>query len=164
MTEFEKKRLFWLKWAALGSIGTSVLLLVLCAGLLWTGLSARRSLQRAEAVLETMEGISVQLGSVDWEALCRTANTLATQLDEGALEDLLAYLNAVSQAMADIDWENLAANVDSLTTSARESLEQASAGLAGTLEVLESLDIEGLNEAIGDLKAIVEPLAKLLGR
>ncbi len=37
-------------------------------------------------------------------------------------------------------------------------------GVAEAMEKISSIDIEGLNEAIGDLGAIVEPMARFFGR
>ena len=48
-------------------------------------------------------------------------------------------------------------HVDSLAQTSEE-------GMAEALEKISALDIESLNEAIRDLQAVVEPMARLFGR
>lgn len=72
----------------------------------------------------------------------------------GRIQVLLVNVETAAEELAALDLEGMVSNVDALVTSARESLTQ-------TTQKLNSLDIETLNQAIEDLAAVIEPLAKL---
>lgn len=72
----------------------------------------------------------------------------------GRIQVLLVNVETAAEELAALDLEGMVSNVDALVTSARESLAQ-------TTQKLNSLDIETLNQAIEDLAAVIEPLAKL---
>lgn len=58
-------------------------------------------------------------------------------------------INDISTQLAAVDWATLAANLDTLVTTSTESLS--------------ALDIEQLNRAVEDLRAVIAPLVKLFG-
>ena len=66
-------------------------------------------------------------------------------------------LNQITSDLAAIDIPGLFEEVDELVVNSQKSVDEAMANL-------NSVDFEGLNQAIADLEAIVSPLAKLLGR
>ena len=66
-------------------------------------------------------------------------------------------LNQITSDLAAIDIPGLFEEVDELVVNSQASVDEAMANL-------NSVDFEGLNQAIADLEAIVSPLAKLLGR
>lgn len=73
------------------------------------------------------------------------------------VETVLVNLEQVSGELGKLDLEGMIANVDELVTSGQVSLEQ-------TMEKLETIDFETLNQAIKDLAKVIEPLARLFGR
>lgn len=73
---------------------------------------------------------------------------------------VLGYLEQTSSQLAQVDYAGMVSGVDSLVSTGQQSLE-------ATMEKLNSVDFEALNQAIKDLAAVIEPLArmsKLLGR
>ena len=75
----------------------------------------------------------------------------------GQLEVVLTDLEQVGRNLAALDLESMVTNMDSLAVYAQESLQQ-------TMEKLNTIDIETLNQAIQDLAKVIEPLAKFFGR
>lgn len=70
---------------------------------------------------------------------------------------VLKDLNKVTSELAEQDIAGLFNNVDALVNQSQTSIDKA-------MSKVEQMDIESLNEAIRDLRAVVEPLAKLFGR
>ena len=70
---------------------------------------------------------------------------------------MLTDLEQVGRNLAALDLESMVRNMDSLAVYAQESLQQ-------TMEKLNTIDIETLNQAIQDLAKVIEPLAKFFGR
>ena len=75
----------------------------------------------------------------------------------GQLETVLTDLEQTAHSLAALDLESMVTNMDSLAVYAQESLQQ-------TMEKLNTIDIETLNQAIQDLAKVIEPLAKFFGR
>lgn len=73
------------------------------------------------------------------------------------VETVLQNLEQISGELGRLDLEGMVANVDELVNSGQTSLEQ-------TMEKLETIDFEALNQAIQDLAKVIEPLARLFGR
>ncbi len=69
------------------------------------------------------------------------------------LETVLSNLETTTRQLSALDLEGMVANVDTLVTTGQQSLEQ-------TMQKVNSLDFETLNEAIKDLQAVIEPLAR----
>lgn len=72
-------------------------------------------------------------------------------------DETLAKLDEVAEGLAETDLPGLIKRTDGLLTDSGEGLQEA-------LEKVNAIDIETLNKAIGDLQAIVAPLARLFGR
>ena len=68
-------------------------------------------------------------------------------------EVVLTNLEEVTQELTQVEFTAMVEDVDSLVSSSQ-------AGLEETLEKVNSIDIEKLNEAIDGLSKVVEPLAK----
>lgn len=68
-------------------------------------------------------------------------------------EIVLTNLEDVTNELAQVEYTKMIDDVNSLVTSSQEGLEQ-------TLEKVNSIDIEKLNEAIDGLAKVVEPLTK----
>ena len=67
---------------------------------------------------------------------------------------VLDYLEQTSYQLSQVDLQGMVSNVDSLVVSGQQSLEASMAKLNG-------IDFEALNQAIKDLGAVIEPLAKM---
>ena len=71
----------------------------------------------------------------------------------GQAEVVLTNLEEVTQELTEVEFAEMIGDVDSLVSSSQ-------AGLEETLEKVNSIDIEKLNEAIDGLAKVVEPLTK----
>lgn len=74
----------------------------------------------------------------------------------GQLETVLADLEQTARKLAALDLESMVSNMDSLAVYAQDSLHQ-------TMEKLDTIDFETLNQAIEDLAQVIEPVAKFFG-
>ena len=92
-------------------------------------------IEQSQTILEDMEQISEDLIELDLEGM-------VSELD---LEGMASELETVVQ------------DVDALVVTGQDSLEQ-------TMEKLDSIDIETLNQAIEDLAEVVKPLADFFGK
>ena len=70
---------------------------------------------------------------------------------------VLNYLEQTSYQLSQVDLQGMVSNVDGLVTTGQQSME-------ATMEKLNSVDFEALNQAIQDLAAVIAPLAKVFGR
>jgi len=73
------------------------------------------------------------------------------------METILTDLEQTSDALSQLDLQTMVTDVDSLVRYAQESL-------VSTMEKLDTIDLEKLNQAIGDLAKIIEPLANFVRR
>ena len=72
----------------------------------------------------------------------------------GQIQPVLTDLQQTAGQLAQVDYAGMVSNVDNLVTTGQQSLE-------GMMEKLNSVDFEKLNQAIEDLAAVIEPLAKM---
>ncbi|NLT14306.1 MAG: hypothetical protein GXY05_08185 [Clostridiales bacterium] len=70
-----------------------------------------------------------------------------------AMDDMTENLVSVSESLEQIDWEDLAVNINLTAEKAQQSMDAA-------LTAINDLDIDTLNEAIANLRDVVEPLAR----
>ncbi len=119
------------------SLAITLVLLVVVLGLLpkLSGL-----LDQADAALAELTALSQQLRSMDME---------------GLLADLDALLRNVDGLVGNVD--SLVENADALVAGIQQDMGQ-------TLEKINAIDFEKLNQAIEDLAAVIQPIAKLFGR
>lgn len=96
-------------------------------------------------------------------ALLATVSSLLPQMETalmqftqvmGQMEGLMVDLETVAATLAQADLGSMVENVDALVQTAQQSL-------ALTMEKLNTIDFATLNQAIADLAAVVEPLAKI---
>ena len=73
------------------------------------------------------------------------------------MQTVLGNLEQTTAQLASMDLQSMVSNVDALVATGQEGLEQ-------TMEKLNSIDLDTLNKAIGDLAKVVEPLARLISR
>lgn len=83
------------------------------------------------------------------------AQDIAAQAEEllDQAEVVLINLEDVTTELAQVEYSKMIDDVDALVASSQE-------GLEATMEKMNSIDIEKLNEAIDGLSKVVEPLAK----
>ncbi len=161
MTEFEKKKLFWIRLGALAAAGVLLLTLALGTAVIFTlGPLAGQS----SDILRSLDAVTEELESVDWESTSEAVNNLSAQLKDVELEEIIRRLDEVSADLAAIDWVGLSEELQELGVDCQESLVKAQEGLDRAMQSIDQLDIQGLNEAIADLRAVIEPLADLTGR
>ena len=67
---------------------------------------------------------------------------------------VLDYLEQTSAQLAQVDMQGMVANVDSLVTTGQQSLQ-------ATMDKLNGVDFETLNQAIQDLAEVTESLSKV---
>ena len=76
------------------------------------------------------------------------------RLAMGQIQTVLANLEQTTDQLAQVDLESMVSNVDALVVSGQQSLE-------ASMAKLNSVDFDALNQAIKDLSAVIEPLAKM---
>ena len=72
----------------------------------------------------------------------------------GQIQTVLGDLQQTTGPLAQVDYAGMVDNVDNLVTTGQQSLAQM-------MEKVNSMDFETLNQAIEDLAAVIEPLAKM---
>ena len=89
------------------------------------------------------------------QALTTQIQDMATQLQGLAThaENVMTNLETVTDALASADLEAMVDNVNSLVVSSQDGVKQ-------TMEKLNTINLDALNQAIANLSAVVEPLAK----
>jgi len=81
-------------------------------------------------------------------SLVPQVETVLTQV-----QPVLGNLEQTSQQLAALDLEGMVSNVDALVVTGQQTLQQS-------MEKLDTVDFDALNQAIRDLSAVIEPLAK----
>ena len=71
------------------------------------------------------------------------------------MQTVLSDLEQATRQLSVMDFTGMVEDVDTLVTTAQSSLEQ-------TMGKLNSIDFDTLNQAIGDLAKVVEPMSKLM--
>ncbi|MDD3430380.1 MAG: hypothetical protein PHG02_10300 [Oscillospiraceae bacterium] len=69
----------------------------------------------------------------------------------------LSDLKIITAQLSQTDWKTMFENINTLISTSQNGMEE-------TLQNIQKIDIDGLNQAIQDLQAVVAPLAKLFGR
>lgn len=93
---------------------------------------------KVDQIVDDVSVPTAELANVDW-------NEITTELE------------TITKELSSVDWAKLSGDIGDTALQAQESLRVAG-------EAVEELDIKTLNEAISDLKAVIEPLAKLFGK
>ena len=137
----EKKQLIYLR---LITVLLAVMLLALIVLTVFLGRTVR-----------TVESFSPQINSI-----LSNIDAVSESLEQADTEAILAAANELSVNLQEVDWSA----IDTLTEDAQKSLTLAAEALEKTIEVIDALDIPTLNEAITDLRTVVEPLANLVSR
>ena len=114
----------------------------------------------AGEVINRLNQVSAALDDLDTARMVATANQVAAALEEAKIDQVVESLTQVSSQLALVDWESMGANINDLAVQAQESLVIAEEALAKAGTTLDEMDIEALNQAIRDLQAAIEPMAK----
>lgn len=77
-------------------------------------------------------------------------NTVISQM-----QIVLSNLEEATAQLSVIDFSGMITDVDALVTTAQSSLDQ-------TMNKLNTIDFQALNQAISDLSSVVEPMSKLM--
>lgn len=77
-------------------------------------------------------------------------NTVISQM-----QIVLSNLEEATAQLSVIDFSGMIGDVDALVTTAQSSLDQ-------TMNKLNTIDFQALNQAIADLASVVEPMSKLM--
>ena len=118
----------------------------------------------AGEVINRLNQVSAALDDLDSARMVATANQVTAALEEARIDEVVESLSQVSAQLAQVDWETMGSNINALAVQAQESLVTAEEALIKAGETIDEMDIASLNQAIKDLQAVVEPLAKLVGK
>ncbi len=84
------------------------------------------------------------------------------------LDDVLVNVQSVTASLKttveETDITGLLKNADTLITQSEQSLTTALEQVEDAVSEFKKIDFDGLNSAISDLQAVVDPLAKLFGK
>ena len=84
------------------------------------------------------------------------------ELQEAAnqAEIVLENLEVVTTKLAKVDLSGMVENVDMLVTNVDGLVTTSQAGVEQTMEKINAVDFDALNDAIKDLSDVIEPIAK----
>ena len=114
----------------------------------------------AGEVINRLNQVSAALDDLDTARMVATANQVTAALEEAKIDQVVESLTQVSSQLALVDWETMGANINDLAVQAQESLVIAEEALAKAGKTIDEMDIEALNQAIRELQAAIEPMAK----
>ncbi len=97
-----------------------------------------QTILKVDQIVDDISVPTAELAEVDWN-------------------EITLELESITKDLSAVDWEKLSTDIGDTAVQAQESMRVAS-------QAVEELDIKTLNEAITDLKAVIEPLAKLFGK
>ena len=133
-----KQQLLWTKITGIASGAVAVILVVAL-------ILAGGFMRRVNSLVEKTDRIAQRLESA------------TAQLEDINLNAIGKDLEKISDELSKVNWGKLTDDINSVAVKAEESLKVAQ-------KAITDLDIETLNEAIKDLRDVVEPLANLVNR
>lgn len=114
----------------------------------------------AGEVINRLNQVTAALDDLDSARMVATANQVTAALEEARIDEIAESLTQVSAQLAQVDWETMGGNINALAVQAQGSLVMAEEALAKAEETIDEMDIAALNQAIKDLQAAIEPMAK----
>lgn len=114
----------------------------------------------AGEVIDRLNTVSAALEDLDSERMVATANQVTEALEKAKIDEVVESLGQVSSQLAMVDWESMGNNINALAVQAQKSLATAEEELVKAGKTLDEMDIAALNQAIKDLQAAIEPMAK----
>ena len=103
-------------------------------------------------------------GLLDAQRLVDTVNGLTGELEKAQLADTLDSLRTISAQLEKVDWAALEQSTGDMLAQAQKSLAAAEEALTAVNDAAEKLDVEGLNTAVTELLAVMQPLAEFFAR
>ena len=161
MEELERKRLHWQKVTAVVCV---LLLIVVTASSALAFISVRRYAPRIEHIVSRLDTVTAELDALDTQRLVDTVNGLTEQLEAAQLADTLVSLRTIATQLEDVDWASLEQSTGDMLSQAQKSLTAAEEALTAVNDAAEKLDVEGLNTAVTELLAVMQPLAEFFAR
>ena len=91
---------------------------------------------------------------------------LLPKLREAAVqaETVLTNLETVTTELANVDLNGMVENMDALVTNVDGLVTSSQAGVEQTLEKIQAIDLDALNNAIKDLSDVIDPIAKFFNK
>ena len=160
MEELERKRLHWQKVTAVVCI---LLLIVVTASSALAFVGVRRYAPRIEHIVSRLDSVT-ELDALDAQRLVDTVNGLTGELEKAQLADTLDSLRTISAQLEKVDWAALEQSTGDMLAQAQKSLAAAEEALTAVNDAAEKLDVEGLNTAVTELLAVMQPLAEFFAR
>ena len=142
MEELERKRLHWQKVTAVVCI---LLLIVVTASSALAFVGVRRYAPRIEHIVSRLDSVTAEL-------------------EKAQLADTLDSLRTISAQLEKVDWAALEQSTGDMLAQAQKSLAAAEEALTAVNDAAEKLDVEGLNTAVTELLAVMQPLAEFFAR
>ena len=161
MEELERKRLHWQKVTAIVCV---LLLIVVTASSALAFISVRRYAPRIEHIVSRLDTVTAELDALDTQRLVDTVNGLTEQLKAAQLADTLDSLRTIAAQLENVDWASLEKSTGDILAQAQRSLAEAEKALTAVNDAAEKLDVEGLNTAVTELLAVMQPLAEFFAR
>lgn len=103
-------------------------------------------------------------------ALCAVLIPRATKTLRG-IDAATEELNSVASTLNQVDFVGMSESISELTEQGKDTLSTALGDVEASLDSMQTaldnisrLDVDGLNQSIADLSAIVDPMARLFGR
>ena len=107
---------------------------------------------------------TAELDALDAQRLVDTVNGLTGELEKAQLADTLDSLRTISAQLEKVDWAALEQSTGDMLAQAQKSLAAAEEALTAVNDAAEKLDVEGLNTAVTELLAVMQPLAEFFAR
>ena len=148
MEELERKRLHWQKVTAVVCI---LLLIVVTASSALAFVGVRRYAPRIEHIVSRLDSVTAELDALDAQRLVDTVNGLTGE-------------RTISAQLEKVDWAALEQSTGDMLAQAQKSLAAAEEALTAVNDAAEKLDVEGLNTAVTELLAVMQPLAEFFAR
>ena len=161
MEAYEKRSLRWQRLTALFMAAIFILLLWAAVGISKLAKGVERYGESADVIISRMEDFTAQLEALDLEGLTVTLTALSEDLEDADIAGLTA---SIQDMLNSVDWRALSENLNTVAGDAQESLLLCEEALQKAIEAIDKLDIETLNDAITDLRSVVEPLANFVDK
>ena len=157
MESKERKILFWNRI-------TAALLLAILSVMAALGAHLEAACEELTPMLRRVDELTVTLEQIDTAALLDSVNSITDELSDTDVQGLVTTLHELCATLNSIDWIGLSENINETALDAQESLSTAQTAMDKAVAAIDSLDIESLNNAVSELKDVVEPLAALMKR
>lgn len=117
---------------------------------------------RKQVTYARLQFIFSVVAAVCCMALLLSGMKVLPRLQETAAqaEVVLANLESVTSELAESNLSSMVENVDALVENVDSLVTTSQSGVEQTMEKINAIDFEALNDAIKDLSDVIEPIAK----